>query len=750
MSELDQRVKAFVDAAILLPPAQRADYLDRAAAGDVGLRQRLETLLIAQAHPESAADPSVPKNPNTTIAIAPSPSEKAGDKIGRYKLLQQIGEGGCGVVYMAEQEDVVRRRVALKVIKLGMDTKNVIARFEAERQALAMMDHPNIAKVLDAGATHAGRPFFVMELVRGIKITDYCDQNSLCTRERLDLFIKVCHAIQHAHQKGIIHRDIKPSNILVTMHDGIPVPKVIDFGIAKATDQRLTDKTLFTSFEQFIGTPAYMSPEQAEMSGLDIDTRSDIYSLGVLLYELLTGKTPFDQKQLIASGLDEMRRTIREKDPERPSTKLGAMADGELTTTAKLRRTDPPKLLNLVRGDLDWVVMKTLDKDRTRRYDTATGLALDVQRYLDNQPILARPPSRVYQFQKFMRRHRTGVKVAAALGSVIIFLIFFLVHEYFRAERMTRAANLSAKAAEAAADQARRDADLARRAQAAESQLHEQVEARLAAEAKLRANSDITAKFASAQLLLSQGEYRKAEEMVNQMPTYPASAAMFNSLGLIHVGHAEWAAAIKSYARVIELAPLDHVAYHNLAPLLAFTGAEEHFRDHRQRILRQFGNTVDPTIAERMARDCLLIPPAAEDMDTIEKMTATAAGKEAGEWIDFLKGLSEYRSGRFAGAAVWLQKLAARNGQGNSAVQGAAVLAMVQYQLRQPEDARVTLSKGLDLARTKLPKLARGNLDPDWNEVMTSRTLIKEARELIEKGPDSARSVKVSAADEDF
>src|ERR1041385_2927257 len=246
------------------------------------------------------------------------------DQIGRYKILQRIGEGGCGVVYMAEQEEPVRRRVALKVIKLGMDTRSVIARFEAERQALALMEHPNIAKVLDAGATETGRPFFVMELVRGTRITDYCDQNKLSTGERVDLFIQVCRAIQHAHQKGIIHRDIKPSNILVTLHDGVPVPKVIDFGIAKATQGRLTDQTVYTAFEQFIGTPAYMSPEQAEMSGLDVDTRSDIYALGVLLYELLTGKTPFDAKELLAAGLDEMRRTIREVEPDRKSTRLNS------------------------------------------------------------------------------------------------------------------------------------------------------------------------------------------------------------------------------------------------------------------------------------------------------------------------------------------------------------------------------------------------------------------------------------------
>src|SRR5262249_28531684 len=318
----------------------------------------------------------------------------------RYKLREKIGEGGCGVVYMAEQEAPVRRKVALKVIKLGMDTKQVVARFEAERQALALMDHANFAKVLDAGATETGRPYFVMELVGGIKITDYCEQNNLSTRQRLDLFIQVCRAIQHAHQKGVIHRDIKPSNILVATQDGVPVPKVIDFGIAKATQGRLIDQTVFTAFEQFLGTPAYMSPEQAQLGGLDVDTRSDIYSLGVLLYELLTGKTPFDSKELLAAGLDAMRRTIQEKEPPTPSTRLKQETEarqGGVSSEAKSKNQK-----SKIENELDWIVMKCLEKDRARRYETARGLARDIERHLNNEPVVAGPPSTAYRVAKFV------------------------------------------------------------------------------------------------------------------------------------------------------------------------------------------------------------------------------------------------------------------------------------------------------------------------------------------------------------
>jgi eukaryotic-like serine/threonine-protein kinase len=501
-----EREEALFAGALNHPAAQdRAAYLLRACPDDEALRRKVESLARAHFAAENFMKHPAPEDdghgPGGTV-IVPA-TERPGDWIGPYKLREQVGEGGCGVVYVADQDEPIRRRVALKVIKLGMDTKAVIARFEAERQALAMMEHPNIAKVLDAGTTRAGRPYFVMELVRGMAITRYCDQEKLDTEARLELFIKVCQAIQHAHQKGIIHRDIKPSNVLVTLHDGVPVPKVIDFGIAKPTRQNLTDQTVYTQLHQFLGTPAYMSPEQAEMSGLDIDTRADIYSLGVLLYELLTGSTPFDASELLSSGLDEMRRIIREREPVRPSTKLSQTLEVVPPDLAKESAQVAAQKLQRardrvceIRGDLDWVVMKCLEKDRGRRYETASALAQEVMRHLHDEPVQARPPSALYRFQKAWRRHRlafnAGLAVAAALVAGLALSLWLL----------------------SAANEARREADQARIAEQ---------EQKLEAQAgTLRANQSERHAQTAQQMAEELRRVAEEEELATRRRTYAA------------------------------------------------------------------------------------------------------------------------------------------------------------------------------------------------------------------------------------
>ncbi len=436
---LDSAQSIFFDAIASHAPGEWPAYLGEACGGNAELRRRVERLLEAHVALGSIHAQAAPAKDAT---LDHPSAERPGTQIGPYKLLEQIGEGGFGIVFMAEQAAPVRRKVALKILKPGMDTRQVVARFEAERQALALMDHPSIAHVFDGGATPSGRPYFVMELVRGVPITEFCDQNQLAPRQRLELFIPVCQAVQHAHQKGIIHRDLKPSNILVVMHDTTPVVKVIDFGVAKALGQQLTDKTLFTGFAQLVGTPLYMSPEQAGQSGLDIDTRSDIFSLGVLLYELLTGTTPFNRERFKLAAFDEILRIIREEEPPKPSTRLSeldtapalqnghetpreqigsrSVATTTLASVAAFRGTEPAKLTKLVRGELDWIVMKALEKDRNRRYETANGFAADIQHYLNDEAVVACPPSTTYRLRKFTRRHRVPLTVAAAFLLLLV------------------------------------------------------------------------------------------------------------------------------------------------------------------------------------------------------------------------------------------------------------------------------------------------------------------------------------------
>jgi serine/threonine protein kinase/WD40 repeat protein len=433
MPDLAANIEAIFLEALEQPEPARAAFLDRACGGDALVLRRVRELL--QGHEQSRGPFDAPPAGLAGTADLHTGQEGPGAFIGPYKLMEQIGEGGMGLVFVAEQQQPVRRKVALKVIKPGMDTREVIARFEAERQALALMDHPNIARVIDAGTTDSGRPYFVMELVRGVEITQFCDENRFSPRERLELFVDVCQAVQHAHQKGVIHRDLKATNILVTLHDGTPVVKVIDFGVAKAIGQHLTDKTIYTRFAQMIGTPMYMSPEQAEMSGLDIDTRSDIYALGVLLYELLTGATPFDKERLQTAAFDEIRRIIREEEPPRPSTRFSTLGQATVTLSAN-RKSDPRRLTQLFRGELDWIVMKALEKDRNRRYETASAFAADVQRYLNDEAVQACPPSAGYRLRKFFRRYKGRVLVAA--GALVLLLVIGVgipVYAILRQER---------------------------------------------------------------------------------------------------------------------------------------------------------------------------------------------------------------------------------------------------------------------------------------------------------------------------
>ena len=707
-------------------PSEREAFLDFTCRDDPGLRTRLERLLALRHEAQDFFDIEAP------AAAAPDDNpdagrgdEDEGTRIGRYRLLGRLGEGGCGVVYLAEQLEPVRRRVALKIIRLGMDTENVIARFELERQALAMMDHPNIARVLDVGATGTGRPYFVMQLVDGERITEFCDGKRLGIPERLSLFSRVCHAVQHAHQKGVIHRDIKPSNILVWEHDGEAVPKVIDFGIAKATAGGSDLQATFTVDGQFIGTPTYMSPEQASGAGLDVDTRSDVYSLGALLYELLSGRPPFDPEELREAGVDEIRRLLREVDPPAPSAAAEALGAERLRETAGRRNLEPHRFVAQLRGDLDRIVMKAMAKDRQRRYSGADALAADVACFLNHEPVSARPPGGFYRLAKLVRRNKG---VFAAGGVVLLSLVLGLgaaTAMYFQANRDR-----------AAAEEAR------------------------ANEAALREEAEIGQKIAQAAVLVRYDRFREADELLEGIPPRMAepsleSAETFQALGFWHAKEEHWEKAAERFtALAYSLTEADEsdtdavsLRLQPAAASLCEAGDLAGYQRLRRMAVERFGDTSHPIVAEQVVKACLLRPAGGEflaRLDPLESLMLAAQESAQGDeeadqnlvaWREFAIGLIEYRKGDFERCAEWLERCAASPSKNlaRDAIRR-AVLAMVFYRENRVIEAEAELAAS---RRILTERIAREpgifeEWEPMWQDWVNARILVREAEAMME------------------
>ncbi|MCW1922934.1 serine/threonine protein kinase [Luteolibacter arcticus] len=704
----------FEAAAGLAEPAERAAFLDRTCQGDPDLRGRLEKLLALEDRAEDFFDMPPVKIPAGMSRIAILEGEEgvtarqaaaladSGACIGRYKLVQRLGEGGWGVVYRAEQLEPVQREVALKVIRLGMDTENVIARFELERRALAMMDHPNIARVLDAGTTSTGRPFFVMELVDGEKITDFCQSGQLPIRERLDLLVQVCQAIQHAHQKGVIHRDIKPSNVLVRRHDGVPVPKVIDFGIAKATAGGGDGEATMTQRDQFLGTPAYMSPEQAA-GGADIDTRSDVYSLGALLYELICHRPPFDAQRLKDAGPEETRRILREEEPVPPS-----VAHGE----KRLR-------------DLDWIVMKAMAKERQRRYDTANGLAMDVVRFVQDEPVTARPPSRGYQLAKLFRRNKVlftggGVAVLGLVAALAFSTRMFLLEKASREEQ---------------------------------SRLRGIAETALA-------NEEFRARVAQAAVMIGYGQLEGADKLLAEVPVEltPSSleaADSFRRMAEWHLAAGRRDEAAKRYASFaraissVDSSDTDNVS-RNLLPaaaMLCFTGDDAGYARLRELILERFSNTTHPVVAEQMLKVCLLRPadesilrqlrPLVVIVSTaVDERGALAKNPHMAAWSYFSLALAEYRDGNDARATLWANRCLASPKENQARMASARlILAMIEQRAGRTGNAKVFLdmTTGPVTERIGTQVVSGNDKDTFWYDWINAAIFHREALDLVGK-----------------
>ena len=651
--------------------SQREAYVVGACGSDTVLRSQVENLLQAHAEPDNFMRRPAPA---VVAELAEHPMvEGPGTVIGAYKLLEQIGEGGFGVVYMAEQSHPVHRRVALKVLKPGMDTRQVIARFEAERQALALMDHPNIARVFDGGETASGRPFFVMELVRGVPITQYCDENELPLRDRLQLFVDVCQAVQHAHQKGVIHRDLKPSNVLITFHDDKAVVKVIDFGIAKATGQRLTEKTLFTNFSQMIGTPLYMSPEQAQMSGLDVDTRSDIYSLGVLLYELLTGTTPFDKERFKTAAYDEIRRIIGEEEPPKPSTRISTPGKAVMRTS---RHSDRGDLGRLFRGELDWIVMKCLEKDRNRRYATANGLAADIERYLHDEPVQACPPSAWYRLRKLVRRNRVPLAAAmAVLLLMFVSIITLVISNILIRQEQTRT-NVEWLRAEEAEKLAVARAD----------EIDEGLRS-------LKAANELVD---TGRFYIGERRWDTASEAFTiaiklrseHAPAWEARGDLYASLGL-------WDLAARDLAQAAEAQePVTANRWLVLALTRAHAGNHVDYRATCARMHELFEGTSVPHFAMDMVRANVLLPDSpADSRRLVDVAKAIVATNPRVGWFVHVLGAAHYRASEYEEAIRRLQESLTVDPLWNARAINYPFLAMAFHRLGQHDEARQALSK---------------------------------------------------------
>ena len=722
----------FLGASSLPDPATRRAYLQSACGNNLQLRARVEDALAAQAGAEdffARGAQALGRLEITGADVkavepkAPALDEDLKIEDGRFKLLQKIGEGGCGVVYMAEQEKPIRRRVALKVIKLGMDTKSVIARFEAERQALALMDHPNIAHVFEAGTTSTGRPYFAMELVKGIRITDYCDQNQLDTRERLELFIQVCHAIQHAHQKGVIHRDIKPSNILVTLRDGVAVPKVIDFGIAKAIQGKLTDQTFFTAYENFIGTPAYMSPEQAVISAVDVDTRSDIYSLGVLLYELLTGRTPFETNELFKGGFDEWRRTLLDQEPQRPSAVVTALQGNERQMIAGQRQADAPQLISILKGDLDWIVMKALEKDRQRRYETANGLAMDVGRYLHCEPVVARPPSRVYRFQKLARRNWGVFAATGAVAAALIIGLSISTVMFFKARESERRQTELRK--------------LAEQAQASESVLRREAEAR--------------AKITEAALSASQGNLNQAANLLVDVAAFPSNPSLdavsaFRSVGEFSARQGQWRTAGQYFLALIDIDKFDDwdvvtLDYQSCGVVLAESKDIAAYEKFRKMAAAGFSNTTNVDAASRILKTCLFQPINDDTVkelkplgNEVEQWIAAQDTQTINDWLIIPISLWKFRCGDNDTAFDYCrEKLYDKTMPPSCLAPMRLIVAMVCQQRGNTSAAQAQFVLARDVINAQFrPQLQHGNRSGGmWYDWVADRILLREAADKL-------------------